>query len=690
MSPEHSEMKARAQQPDHIRSIFVFSLAILLLVLFFLNPGRRAWCANDAQTELKHLSLSELGNVQVTTASKEPEQVWKTSAAIYVITQEDIHRSGASTIPEVLRLAPGVEVARINSNEWAIGIRGFGSNLTRNVLVLIDGRTVYSTLLAGTYWNVQNLMMEDVERIEVIRGPGGIIWGPNAVDGVINIITKSSKETQGEIVSVGGGNVDQGMVNTRYGASDGNGLSYRVYAMAFDRGPERHFSGDPDYDSWRAVQGGARIDIQRDNRNSFTVQGDVYDEGAGEQVNAVSYTPPYSQILDGTSRLSGGNILARWRRVQGEGKDFEVQADYDRTNRHELNFADLRDTYDVDFLDRFRLPGAQQISWGAGARFSRGTNPTIVSGLFFSPPTRTDELFTGFLQDEIAVVPDRLSLSFGTKLLKTNYTGLQLQPSARLLYSPTKTQTLWASFTHALRTPSDAERAFNLTGYIGTLNGLPFFARFSPNPNFHSEELNGYEIGYRKLFRQNIYVDVDAFYNHYGDLFSEDVIGAPFLETNLGPPHYLFPAEFGNGLVGTTRGIEIAPEWRPLPFWRLQASYSFLQMEIKKGTNSLDIGSAPGVEGGSPRHEATASSGLDFRKVFSFDLTYRFVSHLPAQDIRSYSTAGARFDWRLKRLLTLSVVGQNLFQPFHFEYASDPGPNVAVKRAVYGQITWQR
>jgi iron complex outermembrane receptor protein len=688
MRPEHFWTKVRAQHAGRRSSIYFLSAAILALAFLFVYQDSRAWAADETQADLKHLSLAELGNVQVTAASKEPEQVWKTSAAIYVITQEDIHRAGVTTIPEALRLAPGVEAARINNNEWAIGIRGFGSNLTRDVLVLIDGRTVYSTLLAGTYWNVQNLVMEDVDRIEVIRGPGGIIWGPNAVNGVINIITKSSKDTQGELVSVIG-SPGTGIVDTRYGGSDGKGLTYRVYAMAFDRGPGYHLTG-PDYDSWRAVQGGARVDIARDNRNSFTVQGDVYDEGAGESVTATYYAPPYQQVLDGTSKLSGGNILARWHQVQGEGKDFAIQAYYDRTNRHELNFADLRDTVDVDFLDRFRLPGAQQISWGAGARFSRGTNPTIVSGLYFTPPTRTDELFTGFLQDEIGLIQNRLTLSLGTKLLKTNYTGLQLQPGARLLWTPTKTQTLWAAFTHALRTPSDAERAFNLTGYIGTLNGLPFFARFSPNPNFRSEELNGYEIGYRRLFTEKVYVDVSAFYNHYGDLFSEDLIGGPFLENNPAPPHYLLPAEFGNGLVGTTRGVEIAPEWRPLSFWRLQASYSFLQMQLRKGTNSQDVGTAPITEGSSPRHEGTATSGVDFKKVFSFDLTFRYVSGLHAQDIRSYSTADTRFDWRPKPFLTFSVVGRNLFQPYHFEYGSGPGPNVAVKRGVYGQINWQR
>jgi iron complex outermembrane recepter protein len=644
----------------------------------------------DSKNPVKQLTLEQLGNVEVTTASKEPEQARKTSAAIYVITQEDIKRSGATSIPEALRLAPGVEVARIDSSKWSIGIRGFGSRLTRDVLVLIDGRTVYTTLLAGTYWEVQNVLLDDVDRIEVIRGPGGTIWGPNAVNGVINIITKSSKDTHGALASVGGGNVDEGFVNARYGGGNGRSFDYRAYVLGFDRGPEFH-SDRADFDRWRAAQGGFRMDFAANQRDNFTLQGDIYDEGDGERVTAVSYTPPYSQTVDGTALLSGGNILGRWQRTLGEGEDFQLQAYYDRTNRHEPNFADLRNTFDVDFLDRFRLPWREQISWGLGARASTGTNPTIVSGLYFIPRTRTDELFTGFFQDEIELIQNRLSLSFGTKLLKTNYTGLQLQPSVRLLWTPTKKQTVWAAFTHAVRTPSDAERAFYLSGFIGIApDGLPYFARFNANPDFRSEQLNGYELGYRLLLGQKIYFDVAAFYNHYSDLFSEDIIGAPFVETNPPPTHLLLPANFGNGLLGRTKGVEIAPEWRPTTFWRLRASYSFLQMNLEKSPNSLDVGTAKIIEGSSPRHQVSIQSGFDLAKAFTLDLAYRYVSALPEETVSSYSTADARFAWQVKQYLELSVAGQNLLQPYHYESAGDPGPLVGIKRSVYGQITWKR
>ncbi|HEY6769096.1 MAG TPA: TonB-dependent receptor, partial [Candidatus Sulfotelmatobacter sp.] len=611
-------------------------------------------------------------------------------AAIYVITNEDIARSGVTTIPDALRLAPGVEVARIDSSNWSVGIRGFGSNLTRNVLVLVDGRTVYSTLLAGTYWDVQNVVLEDVERIEVIRGPGGTIWGPNAVNGVINIITKPSNDTHGSMATLGGGSLEQGFFRARYGGGNGKTFDYRLYAMGFDRGPEFH-PDHQNFDRWRAAQGGFRSDWKRGDRDSYTLQGDIYDEGAGQSATATTYEPPYSQVLDRTGLLSGGNILGRWTRVFKEGNDLQLQADYDRTNRRQANFTDLRNTFDVDFLDRFRLAGRQQISWGLGARASQGHNPVIVSGLTFTPNERTDTLYSAFLQDEIGLVANRLTLSLGTKFIRTNFSPLQLQPSVRLLWTPSDKQTFWAAFTHAVRTPSDAERNFNLSGFGGLApGGLPIFARFNANPNFRSEQLNGYEAGYRRLVRNKIYFDIAAFFNHYTDLFSEDIIGAPFLENNPPPTHILLPAEFGNGLLGTTEGVEIAPEWRPTKSWRLLGSYSFLEMHIKKSPGSLDVGSAKSIEGSSPQHEVTAQSDWDFGKHFSMDLIYRYVSALPAQKISAYSTGDARFDWKLNSYVNLSVVGRSLFQPHHDEAAGDPGPVVGIKRGVFGQVTWTR
>ena len=640
---------------------------------------------------LKNLSLEELSQIEVVAPSKEPVKASKVPAAIYVITGEDIRRSGATCIPEALRLAPGVEVARIDSSKWSIGIRGFGSRLTRSVLVLIDGRTVFTPLFDGTYWEVQDTMMDDIDRIEVIRGPGGTIWGPNAVNGVINIITKNSADTKGWLASAGGGNEEQGFVNFRYGGGDSRGLSYRFYSKAFTRGPELHSDGR-NFDDWRGGQGGFRIDWRRNDRDTFTVQGDLYAQETGESVNVVSYTQPYSLIVDSNESLSGGNLLARWERTINPGNDFRLQVYYDRTNRHESNFGELRNSFDFDFLQRIALPARQRISWGFGARVDPVTNIEVASGLTFLPLQRTDYLLTGFVQDEITLAENRLNLTLGTKLISTNLSGGALpEPSARLLWTPSANQSFWAAYTHALRTPSDSEANFNLSGYLGNLsNGTPYFARFIANPDFAPEQLNGYELGYRQLIRRNIYVDTTAFYNHFHDLFSEDIIGAPFLETTPAPAHELLPAQFRNGLMGYTKGIEIAPEWRPASFWRLHGSYSYLHMNLGKSPGSGDVGSAPGIVGSSPQHQVTVISSTDLSKVLQLDLTYRYVSSLPGQNVPAYSTGDVRFGWRFRPQFELSLVGRNLLQPSHPEYGTDPGPLVEIRRSAYAKLTWTK
>ncbi len=663
--------------------------ALLLLAGITLFAATGLAEDNPGQTDqsLKNLSLSELGNIEVTTVSKEPEVVWKTPAAIFVITQRDIQRSGATSIPEALRLAPGVEVARISSDEWSIGIRGFGSRLSRSVLVLMDGRIVYSPFTAGVYWEVQDYLMEDIDRIEVIRGPGGTIWGPNAVDGVISIITKSSKDTQGGLVSGGAGNVEQGFGEGRYGGSNGPNFSYRVYGKGFARSPEFHADGI-NYDAWQAGQAGFRMDWNRGTRDNYTLQGDGYYQGAGQSVAASTYNPPANFILDGTAHLSGGNVLWRWRRTLGEKKDFQLDAYYDQTSRHELNFGDIRNNFDVDFVDRFPLP-RQEISWGAGAYISHGHEIDIYSGLYFIPTTITDQYYTAFIQDEITLVRNRLSLIAGPRFQQTNYTGPLFEPSVRLLYTPTATQTLWAGFTQAVRTPADVERNFFLSSYVGpTSGGLPLFARFNANKNFQSERLNGYELGYRRLIGPKFYLDIATFFNQYRNLLSEDITGPIFLENDPAPTHLLLPAEFGNGLEATTEGGEISSQWQPKSFWRVTGSYSFLEMHVKSAPGSADIGSAPITQGSSPQNEFLIQNNFDLPKSITADFQVRYVSSLPALSVPSYWTGDLSLGWSPNKQVLFSLVGQNLFQPYHYEYSYDPRGLVGIERSIFAKVTW--
>jgi iron complex outermembrane receptor protein len=679
---------ARRSRPRTLWLCFAFALAAQAARSQQADAGQLP----IAPRELKNMSLEELSQIEVTTPSKEPVKAFQTAAAIYVITGEDIQRSGATSIPEALRMAPGVEVARIDANKWSVGIRGFGSRLTRSVLVLIDGRTVFTPLFDGTYWEVQDTMMEDIDRIEVIRGPGGTIWGPNAVNGVINIITKSSTLTQGMLVSAGGGNEEQGFLNFRYGGGNGRDLTYRIYGKSFTRAPAVH--GDSgNYDDWRAAQTGFRMDWKKSDRDAFTLQGDLYREDAGERVQAVSYTLPFSRIVDSNAMLSGGNIMARWQRNSGDGNDFQLQAYFDRTNRLESNLGDVRNTFDVDFVQRRRLPARNQLSWGLGARIDPVSNTEVVSGLTFVPNRRTDYLLTAFVQDDIGLVERRLTLTAGTKLLRTNFTegGVQWEPSARLLWTPSEIQSVWAAYTHALRTPSDAEGNFNLSGYIGnSAAGTPFFARFNANPNFTSEQLNGYELGYRRLLGRRLFVDASGFYNHYHDLFSEDITGQPFVEASPGPTHLLLPAQFGNGLLGTTKGAEVAPEWRPFESWRLRGSYSYLHMNLGRAPGSADVGTAQTIQTSSPQHEVTVQSPFNLTRQVELDLTYRYVSALAGQMAPAYSTGDARIAWRVRRYCELSFAGRNLLQPSHIEYGSDPGPPVGIRRSVYARITWSK
>jgi len=633
---------------------------------------------------LTQISLEDLGNIEVTTTSKEPVKARETPAAIYVITQEDIRRSGATSIPELLRLAPGIEVARIDSNTWSVGVRGFGSAVSRAVLVLIDGRSVYTPLFAGVWWQVQDTLLEDIDHIEVIRGPGGTIWGANAVNGVINIITKNARESHGVLVSTGGGSLDQGFLNFRYGGGNGKNFDYRLYGRAFTRAAEFHPSGRQ-FDDWHMAQTGFRADCDLHNRDTLTVQGDLYNGDVGQSVGITTYSPPYFSNVEQNAELSGGNLVGRWKRLLSATSDVQLETYYDRTSRRQASFAETRDTFDVDFIHHFSLPGRQNFLWGLGSRFSSGNALPVVPTVIFTPNSQTDKLYSAFLQDEIPIAGDRLSLTIGSKFLHNNYSGFEIEPSARLLWKVKPQQTVWAAITRAVRTPSRIDEDLQLTAFLSS-NPLTFF-RIVGDRKFSSEDLIGYETGYRSLVRPNLYLDIAAFYNDYTHLQSIEP-GVPFLENSPSPSHVVLPFLFRNALLGKTAGFEIAPDWTPTHWWRLRGSYSYLHMDLSKTSTSQDASTARSAQGSSPQHQVLVQSSLDFTRRFALDQTLRYVSALPAQQVRAYVTADAGFTWRARTGLNLSIVGQNLLQPHHAEYAGDPGA-VGIKRGIYGKITWQ-
>jgi iron complex outermembrane receptor protein len=654
---------------------------IRLAAFFLLLAG-----SSSAQQEgrLKGLSLEELGNIEVTTASKSPVKASRTPAAIYVITQEDIRRSGVTTLPEALQLAPGVDVARIDSVKWAVGIRGFESRLSRAVLVLIDGRTVYSPLFHGVYWEVQDTLIEDIDRIEVIRGPGGTIWGANAVNGVINIITKNSRDTQGTLVSAGGGSVNQGGLDVRQGGGNGSGFSYRAYGKGLTRSPEFH----PDqrqFDDWRRFQAGFRTDWDINPHDSLTVQGDIYDGIAGESVRISQISPPSASIVDQNAELSGGNILARWKRILGGDSDIQLQTYYDRANRRQAGQAEFRDTFDFDFVHHLTVAGRQNIIWGVGARISLGRVPEVVPTYVFTPESRTDQLYTGYAQDDISLVKDKLSLTIGAKLLHSSFSGFDVEPSVRVMWTPTSRRTIWGAVTRAVRTPSDIEDTLVNTSLSTTNSRL--FIRTKGDGKFTSETLQAYEAGYRSLISNTFSFDIAGFHNQYDHLLSLEP-GPIFVETDPAPPHLIYPILNGNGLRGTTSGLETALDWKPTSAWRLEGSYSYLHMDLTTRPGSLDLVSVASLEGSSPHHQVRIQSFFDLSKNVELTLAWRYIGALPAQEVNGYQTGDVRVAWRPNARVELAIAAQNLMQPHHAEFSGDPGTLVGIKRNIFASVTF--
>lgn len=665
-----------------VRVVQRAALAVLFVLTGLINHSQAAPQDVQANGEpLKQLSLAELGNVEVTTASKEPEKIWKTSSAIFVLTQDDIRRSGATSIPDALRLVPGVEVARISSNEWSVNIRGLGSGFSKSVLVLIDGRSVYTPLYAGVYWDVQNVLLEDVERIEVIRGPGGTIWGSNAVNGVINIITKNAENTRGTYASSTAGNVDQNVSGVRYGSAHGNNLSYRAYAMGFGRAPEFH-TGGGNYDAWQLGQAGFRTDAQLTAHDTLTVQGDLYEGNVGQQAAIATYSPPAQVNINGTQDVSGGNLLGRWRHELSGTSDFQIQAYYDRTYRLGPQLGEARNTFDLDLIHHFVWKGRNAVIWGLGARWSPSDFIQTAATINFLPHHQDDNIYSAFVQDEIAILPDKLRLTVGSKFEHNIFTGWENEPSGRLLWTPTSHQTIWGALTRAVRTPSRIDEDLQLTGLAQA--NPPVFVCICDHRQFASETLLGYEAGYRMLVTSGFYLDLAAFHNKYNDLVS---YGDESISTVASSPtaYTLLSLRAVNGIMGSSNGGEIAPDWKVTHWMDFKAAYSYVSLNFQDKSTHTKSSQVSSYEGSSPHNEANAQILFHLPRGFEFDPTYRYVGALPALGVNAYQTADARLGWHFVREFELSLTGQNLFQPRHAEF----GP-VLIERSAYAQITWRR
>ena len=666
----------------------IFLSALLSLLLAASTVAQNSQKVPDVTS----MSVEDLMNLQVTSVSKHKEKLADAAAAIFVLTQEDIRRSGATSIPEALRLVPGLEVARIDENKWAIGSRGFNGRFDNKLLVLIDGRSVYTPLFSGVYWNIQDVMLEDLDRIEVIRGPGATLWGANAVDGVINIITKPAASTQSTIITAGGGTEERGAGGVRYGSKIGDSTHYRIYGKYFDWGPSNYITGGTAHDAWDAVRGGFRADWTPAGSNSLTIQGDMYRSNYDETLTVPTLSSPYSNTFANNGVYSGGNVLARWNHTT-EGGSMSLQAYYDNTTTvdHSL-FEDHQNIFDIDFQDGFHAGKRQQFLWGLGYRSILDHNGSS-STVSLQPNQVNLNQFSTFLQDEISLVDNRLRLTVGTKLEHNTFTGFEVEPNARLLWTLSPNQSVWTAVSRAVRTPALTEEGLRLNSQVippGTPANpapLPAVLAVFGSRQFTSEDLLAYEFGYRMQATTNLSFDLATFYNSYSNLRTAEP-GTPFVEGSPAPTDIVVPFVAGNKMSGGTYGLELFADWKVVPKWRLAGSYSYLQMDIHKDSDSQDP-TADTPNGSSPRHQWYLRSSIDLPKHFDQDTTLRFVDHLSSLNLPGYYSLDAHLGWKPVTNLELSIGGQNLLDNRHLEFLPDfvnTAPTV-VKRSIFGSIT---
>ena len=667
------------------------NLRILRLVCYLLSLMSLvsfAW-AQKRPVDLTTVSIDDLMQVQVTSASKKQEKFFETAAAIFVITQEDIRRSGATSIPELLRMVPGLDVARIDANKWAISSRGFNELFADKMLVLIDGRSVYTPLFSGVYWDVQDTLLEDIERIEVIRGPGATLWGANAVNGVINVITKQAKDTQGALVTGGGGN-QEGFGAVRYGGKLGDRGYYRFFAKYFNRDAFAKSSGESAVDDWNILRGGFRTDWKVTDQDSLTVQGDFYNGSAGGSVpGVVSLSPPMTSTLDVRSHPAGGNVLGRWKRTFSDRSDTTLHLYYDRADRRDALLDETRHTMDLDFDRHLAVGNRHDIVWGLGYRFT--ADRTAGSLTFsFNPSARKDSLYSGFVQDEIKLLPDRLRLTLGMKLEHNDYTGFELQPNIRVLWTPHPHHAIWAGVSRAVETTSRFEANGRLSDDVlpGTGGTPVLVADFGAR--LPAENVLAHELGYRAQLSTRLSLDLATFYNIYHRLHTEE-LGVSFLESSPPPPHLVLPDVFDSKMHGETHGAEIATNWNVTSRWTLRTGYTLLQMHLHADPSTVHPLEGKEVENESPKHQFQLRSQLDLPHNLEFDTALYYVSGLSNLGVSGYARLDSRLGWRPTEHLELSMVMQNLLDPRHPESGSaDHFANATqVKRSIYGKFTWR-
>lgn len=693
--------------PRAHRAIWVACKACLLLASYSLcaypqtpQPGTDAkvpQTEEQPQKDLTKVSIEDLMNIEVTSASKKEQKLSRVAAAMFVITQEDIRRSGATNIEDALRIVPGLDVAEINGSTWAIGARGFNEQLSNKLLVIVDGRIVYTEAFGGVYWDAVDVPLEDIDRIEVIRGPGGSIWGANAVNGVISIFTKRAVAARGGLVAVTGGNIVESLGTVEYGDTIGKETNYRVFAKYNNEGPMYDLTGQSGDDGWRALRGGFRTDSILSAKDTLTLEGDLYTEREGELAYFLpSLTSPGLITIPDEITSAGGSIQANWKHQYSDRADSELQISFTHYTRDDPLEAEERSTLYVDYQHHFAWGARQDVIWGFGDLYTNGQiNGTLT--VFFSPPGRSLDVADAFVQDEIAILPDRLYVTAGTKLEHNSYTGFEFLPSIRATLELNKQQMLWAAVSRAVRTPTpnDTDLSVNL-GEVAVTNGVPVVLRFIGNKNFQNERLVAYEAGYRAAVSNRLTFDLAAYYNDYDNLQTTEPSGS-FLEATPAPPHEVETLTYGNLMYGESHGVEMSANWQATERWQLSPGFAFEELHLHTDPQSQDEQTVPFVQGNTPTRMAQLRSHMDLQKRWSWDASAYYVDPLRNQGfsgevrIPGYTRLDTGLTWKPLERLSLAVVGQNLLKNDHVEFEDFFGSmqSSQIRRSAYVKLTWQ-
>ena len=632
------------------------ALSLIFISYFGVAVANRAQAA-DAPG-LLDLSIEDLSNITISSVSKKAEPLSEAAASIYVISREAILRSGATSIPEMLRLAPNLQVAQITAKSYAITARGFNGSISDKLLVLIDGRSVYTPFANGVFWDLQQVLPDDIDRIEVISGPGATLWGANAVNGVINIITRKSGETQGGAFNLGAGNLER-RASLRYGGSVGDAVTYRAYVSNFFYADSATATGMNAHDNWHKPQGGFRLDWSPEH-DAVTLQGDYY---RGSEASPVA----------ANQAITGHNLIARWSHPFEGGSALEVHAYYDHIELGvPRTFAEHLSTYDVELQHTFAWGSRQQIVWGGGYRIMQDSfvlTPGPVVNQFFDPQRRTLDLDDFFVQDSIALLPS-LKLILGTKVEDDPYSGVELLPSVRFSWKVTDKDLLWSAVSRAIRAPSRLDRDFFQTeGPLTLLKG----------DDFQPEKLIAYEVGYRAQPVPSGSLSISAYYNQYRDLRNAQVTVGGFPPIpGTGVPAGGFPIMFGNGMEGDTYGVELWGSYQLTEWWRLGPAFDWLHKNLRFKPGASTIGGTA-IAGDDPAYQFFLRSSMNLNSKVKLDLDLRSVASLPTPPSPSYTELNAHLGWAVSERLQVSARGYNLLHSHHLELSN----GVQAERSYY-------